>query len=465
MGSIRNIQDVAEKHLCTGCGVCAYLEPKGIQMVDDLDQGRRPVVQPGAGTGQALEACPGKGLELPRFDPKSGHLKELWQGWGGVLELWEGFATDDEIRFAGSSGGAATALSLFALEERGSHGVLHSGPREDLPYLNESKLSQSRADLLASSGSRYAPASPCDALAEVEQAAAKSVFVGKPCDVAGLHRAGQLRPELDAKVEVSIAIFCAGAPSTRGTLELARQMGVDQPEGIESVRYRGQGWPGHAEVHGTDSEGNPQSGKQTYKQSWGFLQRFRPWRCYVCADHTGEFADLAVGDPWHHGAPADDPNEPGRSLILVRTERGREFLAAARAAGVLQVQPVEAHILPDAQLNLLHTRGAVWGRSWACRLLGVAAPKYRRMGTGKTWLTGLSLKQRAQSFYGTFKRVFTKKLYARRPVQPMSPEMLQGMLSKGQSIGQSAARKTNMDVAGKGSQASKGPKSGGEASK
>ena len=419
MGPIRNIQDVAEKHLCTGCGVCAYLEPEGIQMVDDLDQGRRPVVQPGAGTGEALEACPGKGLELPKFDPATGHLKELWRGWGGVLELWEGFATDDEIRFAGSSGGAATALSLFALEQRGSHGVLHAGPREDRPYLNESKLSQSRADLMANSGSRYAPASPCDALEHVEKAPAKSVFVGKPCDVAALNRAGKLRPELEAQVEVSIAIFCAGAPSTRGTLEMAKQMGVDSPEGIESVRYRGQGWPGHAEVQGKDAAGEPRFGKMTYAESWGdILQKFRPWRCYVCADHTGEFADLAVGDPWYREIPKD---EPGRSLILVRTEKGREFLAAAREAGVLQIEPVAAHILPDSQMNLLHTRGAVWGRSWACRLLGVAAPRYRRMGTGKTWLTALSLKQRAQAFYGTFKRVFTKKLYKRRPVQPMGP--------------------------------------------
>ena len=47
------------------------------------------------------------------------------------------------------------------------------------------------------------------------------------------------------------------------------------------------------------------------------------------------------------------------------------------------------------------------------------SPSFRRMGVGKTWLTQLSLKQRAQAFYGTFKRVFTKKLYARRPVVPM----------------------------------------------
>ncbi|MFT4648893.1 MAG: coenzyme F420 hydrogenase subunit beta [Glaciecola sp.] len=416
MGPIRNIRDVAEKHLCTGCGVCAYLEPEGIRMVDDLGQGRRPVVAEGAGAGEALAACPGKAMELPPFDPDSGHLKELWQGWGPILELWEGYASDPEIRLAGSSGGAATALSLFALEEGRSSGVLHTGARRDVPYLNETIRSQSREQLMAASGSRYAPASPCDGLQQIEDGVGKSVFVGKPCDAAALNKAEVLRPALAAKVDVSIAIFCAGAPSTEGTLEMARQLGVPQSDRIDSVRYRGNGWPGMAVVRGKGSDGRQVSGELTYAESWGrILQKFRPWRCYSCADHTGELADLSVGDPWYRDIPK---GEPGRSLILVRTERGREFLHAAMQAGALTLEKAEPHILPDSQINLLHTRGAVWGRNWACRLLGVAAPKYSRMGTGKTWLQDLSFKQRAQAFYGTFKRVFTKRLYKRRPVVP-----------------------------------------------
>ena len=37
----------------------------------------------------------------------------------------------------------------------------------------------------------------------------------------------------------------------------------------------------------------------------------------MCADHTGEFADIAVGDPWYR-PHLDD--EPGRSLVLARSE-------------------------------------------------------------------------------------------------------------------------------------------------
>lgn len=418
---IRSIQDVAEKHMCTGCGACAYIQPADVQMVDDLDQGRRPLTQSGADTREALAACPGLELEHDYDRRQPGLVRELEEGWGPVLELWEGYASDDEVRFKGSSGGAATALALFALEHQEFAGVLHIAARPDVPYLNHTVYSTTRAELVAATGSRYAPASPCDSLERIESAAGPSVFIGKPCDVAGARKAAKLRPELDTKLGLTIGIFCAGAPSTRGTLEMIRQMGFEDSEHIESVRYRGQGWPGEAVVQGHDASlGGTRRERMTYAHSWGkILQRHRQWRCYVCADHTGEFADIAVGDPWYREIPE---GEMGRSLVLARTERGRRFLQAAIEAGALTLERVEAHILPDSQMNLLHTRGAVFGRSWACRMLGVAAPRFKRMATGSIWLKHLSLKQRAQAFYGTWKRVFTKRLYKRSKVTAYQPD-------------------------------------------
>ena len=59
----------------------------------------------------------------------------------------------------------------------------------------------------------------------------------------------------------------------------------------------------------------------SYMESWGFLQRYRPYRCYLCPDGTGELADLSCGDPWYREILED---EPGHSLVVVRTERGKE---------------------------------------------------------------------------------------------------------------------------------------------
>jgi len=410
MGAVKGIQDVAERHLCAGCGACAYLQPRDIRMVDDYDAGRRPLVTAGRDTREALSACPGARLEAE--PPPAGSLPELLRGWGPVLSVWEGFAVDDEVRWLASSGGAATALALHGLAE-GMHGVLHIRARPDAPFLNETVLSRERGQLLAATGSRYAPASPCDGLGLIEQAAGPCVMIGKPCDVAGAVQSARLRPGLRDKLGLTIAIFCAGTPSTRGTMELAARMGFSDPRDIARVRYRGKGWPGEMEIEGQD-----RLARMSYAESWDFLQRYRQWRCYTCADHTGEFADISVGDPWYREFPE---GEPGRSLVLARTTRGAAFLERALAAGALRLERAEPRILPDSQQNLLHTRGAVWARSVVLRSFGIPAPRYEGLATFSIWLRHLTWKQRLQSLYGTVRRVLTKRLLVRTPVVPWTP--------------------------------------------
>ena len=296
-----SISDITSRQLCLGCGVCAYVQPDEIQMVDDLELGRRPIVISGPegepSTKEAVSVCPGVELERRKDDWDSGWLPELADAWGPVLEVWEGYASDSEVRRLGSSGGAATALALHCLGEEAMHGVLHIAARSDVPYLNHTVLSTSREEMLAATGSRYAPASPCDSLDKIELADGPCVFIGKPCDVAALQRARRGRPKLDRNVGLTIAMFCAGSPSTRGTLEMIKAMGFERPEQIRSVRYRGNGWPGAAEVKG-EVDGEAITRRLSYEESWGgILQGYRPWRCRICPDHIGEFADITVGDP------------------------------------------------------------------------------------------------------------------------------------------------------------------------
>lgn len=412
---VSGIRDVAERQLCTGCGVCAFVQPDDIVMVDDLDAGRRPLVRQVDGvdveTGDALATCPGVSLE--RGELPVGVEKDLLEAWGPVLEMWEGYAADPEIRFAGSSGGAATALALFSVEREGAHGVLHAAARDDVAYLNHTVMSRTRGELLARTGSRYSPASPCDGLERIADAPTPCVFIGKPCDVAAVSRVRGGDARLDANISATIAIFCAGTPSTRGTLELIATMGIEDPATVSSVRYRGNGWPGDAVV--TADEGtSTRTERMSYAESWGgVLQKHRQWRCYVCVDHTGEFADVAVGDPWYRTI---EPGDAGRSLVVVRTERGRALVRGAIGAGYLQVEPAAKRTLPASQPNLLEVRGAVWGRVVTCRLMGVAAPVLVGLRTFPIWLRDLTFRQKLQSIVGMARRVHRKGLDRRRPV-------------------------------------------------
>lgn len=413
-----SIDAVVRGQLCTGCGACAYIAPDQISMEDQPDKGRRPRMRAGdplqpadtALAEEALTVCPGRRLAHDYRPTEPPVLRELAAGWGPVVSLWEGHAVDPELRFAGSSGGACSALALFALSQ-GYAGVVHTAASKQSPHLNETVVSRSREELLVRTGSRYAPASPCEGLQTIENGDGLHVFIGKPCDVAAAQAARRLRPELDARLGLTLTFFCAGTPSTEGTLEMLRVMGVDDPAALSSLRYRGEGWPGLAKAAvAADSELEPRA--LSYDASWGgILSKHVQWRCRLCVDHTGEFGDIAVGDAWYREL---GPDEPGSSLIVARTARGQAFLQAALDAGYLQAAPVAPHLLLDSQPNLLRTRGAVWGRLLGARLVGAAVPRYRRLPTFRFWLTELSLAQKIASVFGTMRRCLRRGLHCFR---------------------------------------------------
>jgi len=87
-----------------------------------------------------------------------------------------------------------------------------------------------------------------------------------------------LRPQLKEKVGLTISFFCAGSPATKGTVELLKSMGID-PGQVQELRYRGNGWPGHfaGDVERTIGSAHQKS----YKESWGFLQAYRPYSVHL----------------------------------------------------------------------------------------------------------------------------------------------------------------------------------------
>jgi coenzyme F420 hydrogenase subunit beta len=152
----------------------------------------------------------------------------------------------------------------------------------------------------------------------------------------------------------------------------------------------------------------------SYEEGWGgILQRHRQWRCHVCADHTGEFADISVGDPWDK--PRSGETADGSSLIIVRTERGRTFLRRAIAAGALTVSRRPSSAIAAAQPNLARTRRLLFGRLAAMRIAGMTPPSYPGWKLGWLWFWRASLRDRAGSLIGTIKRVIGRRLYLPEP--------------------------------------------------
>lgn len=402
--ALSTIESVVDAHLCAGCGACAYFQPGALEMVDVPNVGRRPLPiadVTGGVRDEAVAACPGRRLEHP-----PGSLRDAPYGgeWGPVLALYECWATDPEVRYRGSSGGVVSALAAHSVASgAAAGGVLQVQAAKDDPLRNETVLNRTYGEIVGAAGSRYSPASPCERLDLVEESEHPCVVVGKPCDIAAVQIAAQLRASLAERLALTVAIFCAGTPATAGTEQVIRGLGVD-PADVTRVDYRGEGWPGRFRVQTAGGH----RASTSYADSWGALTKRRQWRCLICPDHTGEFADLGIGDPWYRRIRE---GEAGRSLVVVRTERGRAALAAALADGALHGHELPLRRLRESQPGLEATRGALWGRLLTMRLMRLPTPTYRRMPRLRLWLK-LSIRDKVTSTGGTWRRARSRGLRA-----------------------------------------------------
>ncbi len=406
MRRLRTFEDVVDWRLCVGCGACVYACPSsGGRMVHVETEGFRPVFETPNHTemAAALPVCPGYQVDARVPEPGPASDPE----YGSALEIWEGWATDPDIRFRASSGGILTALSLYLIEVERFGGVLHAGMDADTPWMNRNYISRTRADVLARAGSRYAPSSPCSALGDMGGNSSLHAFVGKPCDVSAVAELRRRDPQLDRRLGLVLSFFCAGTPSTRGTLDLMNQLGA-KPEDTTAVHYRGDGWPGRFRM--TLRTGQPAS-SLSYAESWSRLTSYRPMRCNLCPDGLGRLADISCGDAWDQFSENGDT---GRSLILVRTERGRRYLHAAAAAGYVTLAPAGPARVVTAQRALLQRRRELFGRLAALTMLAVPVPAYKGFGLFRAW-AGDGPRRWVTTLGGTLRRVVQRAWFRRRP--------------------------------------------------
>lgn len=398
------LQRVLRANTCSGCGLCAGIDP-AIRMQRDARGWLRPVAvaTPAAATERRMAiACPGARVspwtlsDAPVTHPL----------WGPYVRVLTGHALDSEVRHTSSSGGVLSALALFLLESGQVDRVLHVGMDPARPLETRILRSETRAGILAGAGSRYAPVAPLATLSQELATPGRLLFIGKPCDVGALRQLMQLDAEVAARFPYLLSFFCAGTPSQDGTSRIVRALGVE-PDDVAHFRYRGDGWPGYATA--TTRQGT--SARMSYADSWGgILSKEVQFRCKISPDSVGGAADVAAADAWYGdaaGYPAFDEAD-GRSLVLTRTRRGDQLVAAAEAAGFVTTQPLA--ITEIARMQPAQANRKRLARS---RLLAMAAT-----GHPRPIVTGLMVAEasrqaafsaKLRSFLGTVRRILTRR--------------------------------------------------------
>lgn len=401
------LDTVLERRLCSGCGACAYVgQDHGVYMADVPSVGNRPVgvkALPIVVKDQIAAVCPGSRVSTDGWGTQVPDRDQVLVG--PAKRIWEGWAADPAIRWAASSGGVVTALAAYAMEVLEMALVVHTGMDPERPWRNRTVISDNRAALIASAGSRYAPSSPVEALRTIETSDRPCVFIGKPCDVAAVTELRRTRPALDRNLGLVLSFFCAGTPSSEGSQKLVRELGFEDTSTVTEVRYRGRGWPGA--FHVTDGE---RDGAMTYDDSWRKLaRRSRQLRCQLCPDGLGELADVTGGDAWHRRSEGTD----GISLILARTDRGLAVVEAAIRDGYLEASTSDYAKVVAAQ-GLVRRRRLLGARLLALRSLALPTPAFPGFRL-RAASAQLSVGEFIREYAGTVKRAISRNYFKPEP--------------------------------------------------
>jgi coenzyme F420 hydrogenase subunit beta len=325
--------EVIDRDLCSLCGACVGMCPylvayKGrVVALDDCNVSQ----------GRCYAFCPRTATDLDLVSDSTFGAPYDAGPIGTVKDVIMTRAAGDGVRSQGQYGGTVSALASFALEQGLIDSmVLTSSGRDILP---EGTLARDAAQVLDCARSNYV-ASPTLA-AFNRQARSEDVckvgVVAIPCQALALAkmRASPLenRNNID-RLGLVIGLFCTWALRYQ---EFARFLGERVPL---------------ARISKFDIPPPPANVFQVFSDSHEIsipLDDIRPFirpTCNVCLDMTAEFADIAVGAA---------EGVSGWNTLIVRSDRGRELVEAARARGVIEVDA-----LPEENLN--HLKEASLGK-------------------------------------------------------------------------------------------------------
>lgn len=377
---ICSIADVPRLNLCTSCGGCAGVCPRGAIELRVSRKGTWvPVVDPERcnDCGLCLRVCPGHGFDFPAYNRAIfGRLPEHPEV-GNFQAIYAGYACDDAIRWAGQSGGVASALLIYLLEKGEIDGAVVTRWSRSDPLLPETFIARTREEILQATGSKYCPVPAASAIGEILRGEGRVAFVGTSCQVHAMRKAEALLPKLREKVRVHLGLFCLNVFNLHYHDHILGKIGLRREE-VAHFAYRSKvwrGWPCDMRITTRDGRAFDLEASFSRLNPRPF---FSPWRCGLCPDKLNEMADVSLGDcrvTRVYGtdslAKASYGGNPGTSDVIARTAIGLDLIERTQREGVLALQQVTweeiltSTVVSDKKLGLAPgfalARAVGWG--------------------------------------------------------------------------------------------------------
>lgn len=372
-------RDIVGSGLCIGCGSCvAQSEASGARMAMDGYGQLRPVGPPAwirRGTATFARTCPFSpsaisedDLAASLYSSASRHHPSA----GRYLAAYVGHAAEGELRASGSSGGMVSWVLLELCRSGLVDGVAHVVAAEDPSSEGRFfcyRLSRSEAEIRAGAKSRYYPVDLSDVLTMIRSAPGRYAVVGVPCFIKAIHLLRLEDPILHDRVAFTVGLFCGHMKSARFVESLAWQMGVSAGE-VRRVEFRLKDERRPASTY--TAQLTLRDGRTLRRDWWDLADGdwgagfFQVSACNFCDDVTAETADISFGDAWVEPYSSDGR---GTNVVIVRSPKLDDLVAAGIADGRLTLQPVDGEFVERTQAAGLRQRreGLAYRLSWPRR--------------------------------------------------------------------------------------------------
>lgn len=332
----KSISYITHCDLCTGCGICQDVCPKkAISIVQDKSK-FRPVINDAFCTscGRCQKTCPGIGVKLNEISSSIFVDEDIKEDMfmGRFIQCYTGHCNEPLLREKAASGGALSQFLIWLLENRKIDGALVTRFDKEAPLKVRSFIARTKEDILSAKGSKYAPVSLHEALAELKVAdSGKYVVVGLPCHIQGVRKLMSMDRNLREKICGTFSLFCSGSQTFNYTEYILKQYGGNA-EDLNYLAYR-EGSPTGMVAKGSCFE----FFKEYRKYNVPLKATFYPKRCLLCVDMFGELADVSFGD-----IHCDDPNEAGSGIdaVIVRSKEWQYLLNEAKADGAITLNEI-----------------------------------------------------------------------------------------------------------------------------
>jgi coenzyme F420 hydrogenase subunit beta len=331
-----NIKQVIDSGLCNRCGTCVGLSLGKIKFRDRTGLYLPEITGPLTGEEEKtlFQACSGKGFDFPGEQKRIfGEKTNRHPYTGTAIEIYIGHATDEQVRRNSASGGILSAILVWMLEKKMIDGVVTLAMSEEEPWLTKPIIATTKEEILASAQSKYIISSVNEILPEISAFDGTLAYVGLPGQVQSIRLLQKMGHPSVRNIRYIFGPFYGNTLHFSSVKSFIRSFGRKDYREITRLYFRYGEWPGKMRVEFSDGEH-----VELPKFHANYLIPFHILKnSLLCTDLSNEFTDISGGDAW---APKYEERGKGFSMVLARSETGKDILDRMVSAGALVLDPI-----------------------------------------------------------------------------------------------------------------------------